>query len=370
MAIIKVPRSDDTSAFVLLNIEPSSDHSLTAKVVGTDGVGAFVLPLKPALADRARGNKASCTPAEWTSILKSILLDGLTPQEVEVTATVEDEANIQVVFRKTFEGGLKQRLGSLTLKYDENEAIELLDWCATLATHASEQAKALENEQRKVRKLVQETQELVKAKEEAETEVIGKCLRLVNSKKEKIQELQQRLSRCENGDPPIREPLQVEQQVEEEEAPQPAKRGRGKAAAKGKGKARAASPAETTLPRRGKRAPPDREPEEEEEEEEGRSKEEGGNADDVDMEENEVETEGETEGEDTPSDHSVEDEVPEVRTRADSQSRSQSRSQKNTSPPKEAEHEAPHVTTRSHDQRHKKGAAEDDGSETESDDEL
>lgn len=362
MAILRIPRSDDTSSFVLLNITPTSTDSptLNGKIAGTDGSSAFILQLKPALAARARAAKAACSEEEWTTILKSTLLDGLMPKDVEITATVDGEKEIQVVFRKTFQGGLKQRLGSLNLKGDADEEIELFEWCGAMAKQAAEQGKALQQEKQKLGKLVKETQDLVKAKEEAEKEVIGKCMRLVNSKKEKIQELRARLSHYE-GDPPRDEPLQVEEPAEEE-APQPARRGRGKAAAKGKGKEK--EPTKTTLPRRGKRAAPDPEPEEEDTEPPK-------DEDDVDMDQDEEDVE--TEGEDTPSDHSVEDEVPEVRTRAEPQGQSQTQrcSQKKASPAEE-EDDGPHVTTRaaSHSQNQKNTAHKGEGSETESDDEL
>ena len=137
-----------------------------------------MLQMKPALASRALASKSPCNHGEWVAILTSTLLNGLTPEDIELSATVDDEANIQVVFRKTFEGGLKQRLGNLTLKYDAEEEIEILDWCAALATRASQQLSDLEKEKAKVRKLVKETGELVKAKEEAEKEVMGKCLKI------------------------------------------------------------------------------------------------------------------------------------------------------------------------------------------------
>lgn len=369
MAILRIPRSDDAARFVLLNITPASTDSPTinGKIAGTDGSSAFVLALKPALAARARAAKAACNEEEWTGILKATLLDGLMPEDVEVTATVDGEKEIQVVFRKTFQGGLKQRLGSLTLKGDADEEIELFEWCAALAAHAAEQAKTLENEKAKVGNLVKETQDLVKAKEEAEKEVIRKCMRLVNSKKEKIQALQSRLSHYEKGGPPRDEPMQVEE-LAEEEGPQPAKRGRGKATAKGKGKEK--EPADTNLPRRGKRAAPDPEPEEEDEQ----PAKDGQGDIDMDQDEENVETEGETEEEDTPSDHSVEYEAPEVRTRGASQSQSQTQrsSHHKASPVEEGENEGPHVTTRaaSHGQHQQKSTDEGDGSETESDDGL
>ena len=367
MVILRIPRSDEASFFVLLNITPTSPDSptLNGKIQGTDGSSAFVLVLKPALAARARAAKAACSEDEWTSILKSVLLEGLVPVDVEITATVDDEKEIQVVLRKTFQGGLKQRLGSLTLKGDADEEIELFLWCAKLAARAAAQAKELQREHQELRKLVKETQDLVKAKEQAEKEVIGKCMRLVNSKKKKIQELQSRLSHYEKGDLPVDEPMQMKEAAEEE-LPQPAKRGRGKAAAKGTSKEK--EPAKTTLPRRGKRAAPEPEPEDEDDE--------PAKDEDVDMDQDEgdVETEGETEGEGTPSNHGVEDEVPEVNTRGDSQGQTQTQreSQKKVSPAEKDENEGPHVTTRaaSHSQHQLKSTDKGDGSETESDDEL
>ena len=101
----------------------------------------------------------------------------------------------------------QQRLGSLTLKHNANEAIELFSWCSAAALGrekfrldlAAETAKARDLEDR-VTELRNLLEELTESKKARETELLEKFCVLLNEKKLKIRE-QQRLLASAHIDP-------------------------------------------------------------------------------------------------------------------------------------------------------------------------
>jgi len=81
-------------------------------------------------------------------------------------------------------------LGSLRLACDEEQEIELFDWCVESVQHASDVATQLRKELAKSQKLFGEVQELLKAKASSETELLEKFSQLLNTKKAKIRDLE------------------------------------------------------------------------------------------------------------------------------------------------------------------------------------
>ncbi len=387
MGVLRFPLSSEPTEYVLINVRPTSPD-LTAKLVATEGLSPYVLNLTPRIAAQARPSKAPLSPEEWTKLLKLTLFENRKPGDIEIRADIEGESTLTLVFRKEYSGGLRQRLGSLTFEYKEDEEIELFEWCGQLAGETSELGAKVEEERSNGKKLASEIEELLKAKGEVEKEILGKCLRLINSKKDRINELEELLRSGGREVPPVDGPMEVD----EEEEQQPVRKGRSKAVASkvmGKGKAVKAVKEEVqsqkkALPRRGKRAAPDLDLDPEETDYDVCLAAAGhGWEDEMDVggdEDVETETEGE-------SDHSLEEEAPKIRERV---SLSQSQAQVRLSPPaekrkgkagnEEEDDEGPHVTSRSHDMGHSQSqsrkekeavsAPADDGGETESDDEL
>lgn len=145
---------------------------------------------------------------------------------------------------------LKQRLGSITLSHDENEAIELLEWCATAAdavvagkaaaSRAEAKARELEST---VNDLKAQLDELVKTKADDETVLLQKFRDLLNEKKIKIREQQKVLATTSFQESNNAEAAEPESEPEPVSAP--TRRGRKPAASRaGKRKATASAPKE------------------------------------------------------------------------------------------------------------------------------
>ena len=205
--------------------------------------------------------------SEWASILEAFFnqepLD-----EINAAAAVQSESSIAITIRKQVQGitvrcsaalinssrslhfSSQQRLGSITLSHDENEAIELLEWCATsadavvtskdAASRAEAKARELETT---VNDLKAQLDELVKAKADDETVLLQKFRDLLNEKKIKIREQQKVLAATSFQEPNNAEAAEPEQEPEPVTAP--TRRGRKPTASRaGKRKAAASAPKE------------------------------------------------------------------------------------------------------------------------------
>ncbi|KAM0250899.1 hypothetical protein ACHAQJ_008433 [Trichoderma viride] len=145
--VIKLPRDDDESAYALIQVTQQGSKPLDVKLVGTEGEAPYA-----------------------TSLRKRVQ-------------------------------GITQRLGSIELKYDEDEGIELFKWCAEsidALAHSNEalaeataHAKELETT---VTELKAQLDELVTSKQDDETALLQKFQHLLNEKKVKIREQQKVLA--------------------------------------------------------------------------------------------------------------------------------------------------------------------------------
>lgn len=102
---------------------------------------------------------------------------------------------------------LQQRLGSISLKQDDEQAIELFEWTGitasavdALETQVASLSARYRTAEETISKLNKQLEELVRAKSEHEDQLIAKCVQLLNEKKLKIRN-QQRLLASANADP-------------------------------------------------------------------------------------------------------------------------------------------------------------------------
>ncbi|KAF7559735.1 hypothetical protein G7046_g4441 [Stylonectria norvegica] len=165
--VLRFARSDDPSAFVLVQITSKVKHDRVASL---------------------RVKNCPSSESEWQSILESLLNQEPLP-DIQATATVSNESSISITIRKQTQG-ITQRLGAITLKYNADEAIELFEWCGvavetaavakqtvadlTATSHSSETAVA---------QLKSQLEELLQAKAEDETALLQKFRDLLNEKK-------------------------------------------------------------------------------------------------------------------------------------------------------------------------------------------
>lgn len=155
-----------------------------------------------------RASNYQGTDAEWEALLKHALLQ-IEPDDdehvqvthgVETVATAGDDGKLTITIRKNI-SGITQRLGSIQLEQDGEQEIELFDWtgiAALSATDAQEQVTALnsklQEQQEAVTKLNAQLDDLIKAKQEHEDELLQKFTELLNAKKLKIRNQQRLLS--------------------------------------------------------------------------------------------------------------------------------------------------------------------------------
>ncbi|KAK3320941.1 hypothetical protein B0T19DRAFT_253726 [Cercophora scortea] len=202
--IIRIPRTDtgEDGAFILGEVTPTGSASkpLNVKLVATEGEEPYMLKLRHDRIGEFRASNSPCSPAEWESILKSILLKNEAVEGIEAGAEAEAGKSLTITIRRRV-AGINQRLGSLTLNYKSDEAIQLFDWCGAAALErqkfredlAAETTKASDLESR-VTELKNQLDELIQSKKDRETEILEKMCALLNEKKLKIREQQRLLS--------------------------------------------------------------------------------------------------------------------------------------------------------------------------------
>ncbi|OBT56030.1 hypothetical protein VE04_03513 [Pseudogymnoascus sp. 24MN13] len=245
MSLLRIPRQDNQEGFVLVHIVPlaqKASAALDVKILATEGSAPFALTLKQNQIQKLKSKKAPCTDDEWEAILEVILLQQESDPEkaaiaegIEVEAAIEEDVAVELVFKKST-SGITQRLGSLRLALDEDQEIELFDWCGDSIqhshslTHTLKSAQsALVKEQAKSRKLAEQLEDLLKAKGENEHALLEKFALLLNEKKAKIRELQGGGGVGEVEMPSRHKKEEEEHETEDEdEEPVAAKRGGGR----------------------------------------------------------------------------------------------------------------------------------------------
>lgn len=177
---------------------------------------------------RLRGKNYQGSDDEWRRILSSVLLRrGLEGREttalqgLDVFAAVTEEEMI-ITIRKDIGGitvshdasspcfwvllkiftALQQRLGTISLRVDESQEIELFEWAGLAAqtAAAAEDGKSslgarLQAQDEAIAQLNRQLEDLIQAKEEHEQALLKKFQELLNSKKLKIRDQQRLLSR-------------------------------------------------------------------------------------------------------------------------------------------------------------------------------
>lgn len=197
--ILRFARTDDTSAFVLLQVTPKGSRALDLKLVGTEGEAPYTVSLKQDRVSSLRVKNCPASESEWQAILESLFKQEPLP-DIQATATVQSEASISITIRKETQG-ITQRLGAISLEHDADEAIELFEWCgaAVEASAAGKQAVAdlrvkSHDSEAAVAQLKSQLEELIQAKDKDETVLLQKFRDLLNEKKVKIREQQQVLA--------------------------------------------------------------------------------------------------------------------------------------------------------------------------------
>lgn len=204
--ILRLPRTDEEKSFVLVQVTSTGSMPLDTKLIATEGDFPYAVKLRHDRVSTLKDKKIPCSEDEWETILADVLLDRRPDPDIEAVAHVSEQQSITITVRRSI-SGIKQRLGTLSLKCNENEAIELFQWCGT-SIAAKEQIKAElasvaskgQELESAVNQLKNQLEELIQAKQADESELLEKFRDLLNEKKVKIRE-QQRLLAAINTDP-------------------------------------------------------------------------------------------------------------------------------------------------------------------------
>ncbi|KAI0843787.1 hypothetical protein F5Y06DRAFT_11216 [Hypoxylon sp. FL0890] len=205
--VLRFPISGKEDEYFLLQVSPHGSRPLDLKLVGSESTAVFTLKLRHKRVGEYKTPNSPCSQEEWENILTSTLVNQRPEPDIEIRADVEpDDTSVSLSFRKNIQG-ITQRLGSIKLEEDEKTEISLFDWCVSAIgtrekveedlASATAKAQALEDSLKELR---EQLDELIKAKEEDETQFLEKFRDLLNEKKVKIRQ-QQRLLAAATVDP-------------------------------------------------------------------------------------------------------------------------------------------------------------------------
>ncbi|KAH8677984.1 hypothetical protein BX600DRAFT_141505 [Xylariales sp. PMI_506] len=208
--IVRFPISGKEDTFYLVRVLSNGSKPLDIKLIGTENSSVYVAKLRHKRIDELKASAGHCTDDEWEQILLSTLVtpgsSGVRDRGIEIKAETKSDA-VTLNFRKNIQG-ITQRLGSIKLEVvdidDKREAetadqSDLFEWCVeaiganakVLEEIAAATAKADQLE-KSVNELKSQLEDLIKAKEDDETQLLEKFRDLLNEKKLKIRQ-QQRL---------------------------------------------------------------------------------------------------------------------------------------------------------------------------------
>ncbi|KAI1084084.1 hypothetical protein F5B20DRAFT_365070 [Whalleya microplaca] len=206
-SVLRFPISGKENEYFLVEVSSNGSQPLDLKLVGSESNAVFVVKLRHKRIAEYRASSGHCTDEEWEKLLISIFVTDQPVPDTEVKASVHlDSSYVNLSFRKNIQG-ITQRLGSIKLEEDENADAFPFDWCVSAIAArekvkedlvaASAKVQYLENS---FQELKGQLDELIKTKEEDETQLLEKFRDLLNEKKVKIRQ-QQRLLASANVDP-------------------------------------------------------------------------------------------------------------------------------------------------------------------------
>ncbi|KAJ5698258.1 hypothetical protein N7462_000263 [Penicillium macrosclerotiorum] len=214
--VLQVARSDEPDSFVLLHVFHTGPATLDLTLTATEGESPYITTIKQTQLQDLCAKNYQGSQDEWAQTVSFVLGQSILSDqppwwsEIESSASVstsnEGSKEIVLTIRKRVQD-ITQRLGALTLLQDDEQAIELFEWCGVTARKTSDlqnQVTSLMGRYRSaedtISKLNQQLEELRRAKSQHESQMLVNFLHLLNEKKLKIRN-QQRLLASATADP-------------------------------------------------------------------------------------------------------------------------------------------------------------------------
>ncbi|KAI9699352.1 MAG: hypothetical protein M1836_002963 [Candelina mexicana] len=237
--VLRFSRSDATDdSFVLVQITPDGPSLLDLKLIATEGENPFVGTVRQNRLHKLRAKNYDGNGDDWEMLVARALHRdevnaGQSKAGLEVVSSVGD-GQLTITIRKNI-GGITQRLGTINLKQDDEQAVELFDWTgiATSATASAEDKLATltsryQDQETTISKLSKQLEDLIKAKQEHENALLEKFRELLNAKKRKIRD-QQRLLADAKVNPKTAQRIQEARGSSELRKPAQSRQGKRKA---------------------------------------------------------------------------------------------------------------------------------------------
>ncbi|PLB33788.1 uncharacterized protein BDW47DRAFT_134763 [Aspergillus candidus] len=208
--VLCIPRSDDTGRYVLLNVSRPKDSLFDLDVIATEGESPYTGTVRQKRLKDLRAKNYHGSDDEWIKIMSYVfgqeqcnagqgLLSGIESSASIVGSDDEDKEMI-ITIRKRVQS-ITQRLGSLALKQNDEQAIELFDWsgvAVSRAQHLELQLSTLTDRyqaaETTIDELTKQLQDFVQTKNQHEEQLMGNFAQLLNEKKLKIRNQQRLLS--------------------------------------------------------------------------------------------------------------------------------------------------------------------------------
>ncbi|KAL5355461.1 hypothetical protein BJX96DRAFT_141349 [Aspergillus floccosus] len=212
--ILRIPRSDDPASFALLHVDRTgSDFTIAA----TEGESPYTGTVRQRQLRKLRAKNYQDSDEEWQRVISYIFGDKSdtttgngTLSGIESSASVvgegDEDKELIITIRKRIQG-ITQRLGSVSLKQDDEQAIELFNWTGMAVARADvieDQLSSLRDRYRAaedtINRLNKQLEDFISAKHQHEEQLMTDFVQLLNEKKLKIRN-QQRLLASANVDP-------------------------------------------------------------------------------------------------------------------------------------------------------------------------
>ena len=161
---------------------------------------------------KLRDKRNQLSDDQWENVLHSTLLqrrlqglEARTLEKLEVFASLVGD-QLSIIFRNNI-SGITQKLGEIAFKKDESQELDIIGWAGTSVERSNELDREVqdlssryEDQSKKMDKLNNQLEDLIKAKKEHEDSLLKSFSELLNTKKLKIRD-QQRLLASAKVDP-------------------------------------------------------------------------------------------------------------------------------------------------------------------------
>ncbi|KAL3483732.1 hypothetical protein BJX62DRAFT_70381 [Aspergillus germanicus] len=215
--IVHIRRSDAADAHVLLHVSHIDSSALELSITATEGDNPYTTTVRQAQLKKLRAKQYQGSDDEWRDTILHVLGILEEPEKrtdlltgIEVLATIngsgDEDKELVLTVRKRIQD-ITQKLGSLTLSQDDEQAIELFEWSNIAVARADSMEERyttllarFRTAEDTINSLNRQLDELISSKSLHEQQLMSDFVHLLNEKKLKIRN-QQRLLASAKVDP-------------------------------------------------------------------------------------------------------------------------------------------------------------------------